>query len=132
MCGGGEAEEIPDLVAGALAARLFGKPLKHFSRLVRHFDYAELVETCLNEPGRRCGIFVCHYIVDHSPDTGLAGVAELLGGEVDALDECAGIDPLRALVPSLDAWRVIEHLAHEGHLPRPVLYFAAGPVELAS
>ena len=45
-------------------------------------------------------------------DTGKVGVAQLVGGEIDALHEGAAVNPFCASVPTLNGGRVHQILAH--------------------
>src|SRR5205823_6011065 len=73
---------------------------------------------------------VSQHLVNHGLDPGLPHIPELLRGEVDAFDQRAGINPCRALMPTLHTRRVIELLPHPGHLQGPREHLAPWPVEL--
>ena len=55
-------------------------------------------------------------LLDDVLDAGELGVAEEVGGEVDAVHQGAAVNPLPAGVPALDGGRVQELLAHVLHL----------------
>ena len=75
---------------------------------------------------------VAGYACRHSADAGLVGVAELLGGEVDALHKRAGVQPFQALMPALYAGRVVERLPHPVYLAIAQYHLAARHIELAA
>ncbi len=78
----------------------------------------------------RAGLAVAgQNLVDHGLDPRLAHISELLRGEVDAFDQRPGINPRCALMPALNARRVIELLPHPRHLQGPIENFASRPVE---
>ena len=99
--------------------------------ILGHLDRAHLVQAGVHQHIRRDGRRVFGDTLHHRLHARLGGVAQLLGGEVDALHQGAGVDPVGALVPALDAGRVVEELAHEDGLLVAVEDLLAGAVELA-
>src|SRR5205807_8404535 len=68
--------------------------------------------------------------VDDLAHAGLVDIADLRGGKVDPLDQNAGVDPLLADVPTFDAGRIHQVLAHIAALERDLADAVLGKREV--
>src|SRR5262249_38938129 len=123
---------FPGLFLGGYVMPLQRELGEDAAGLVRNRDSSHLIQAGIDQmfPGGRVAA-VSQHPVDHGLDPGLTHIPELLRGKVDAFDQRAGINPGRALMPSLHTWRVIELLPHPGHLQGPSENLASWPVELS-
>ena len=77
---------------------------------------AEVLQAAVHHFTRGDGRANVGQFFDDVLDAGELGVAEEVGGEVDAMHQRAAINPLLAGVPSFDGGRVQQFLTHVLHL----------------
>ena len=78
--------------------------------LVGNLELAHHVQAALDELFGGEGVALAHQAVNHCPDAGEFGLAQVVGGEVNALHQGAAVNPLVAGVPTLDSGGV--HQVH--------------------
>src|SRR5262245_59362609 len=107
------------------------KPREDTAGLVRNCDSAHLIQASIDQLFHGSHrVVVSQHPVDHGLDPGLTHISKLFRGEVDAFDQRAGMNPCRALMPTLHTGWVIELLPHPGHLQGPRENLAAWSVKL--